>query len=118
MAMNSFEDLKVWQLSRRFAGEIYLITKRESFSKDYGLSNQIQRAAVSIVSNIAEGHERASKAEFNRFLLIAKGSCAEVKTQLYLALDIGYLDKSTFDRLYETSNQIARMIGGLRRTLK
>ncbi|MDQ2787793.1 MAG: four helix bundle protein [Chloroflexota bacterium] len=84
-----------------------------AFAKDYGFARQIQRAAVSIMSNIAEGCERGSRAEFHRFLTIAKASCAEVRSQLYLAHDLGYLDTITFERLQKDAEEVSRIIGGL-----
>jgi four helix bundle protein len=109
-----FEDLIAWQKARELTREIYSISKAGSFSKDFGLAGQIQRAAVSIMSNIAEGFERGGRAEFHQFLSTAKASCAEVRSQLYVALDAGYLDKGTFDRLMAHAEEVARIVGGLR----
>jgi len=88
--ISKFEELIAWQKSRELVTAIYKVTNGKEFSRDFGLRDQIQRAAVSIMSNIAEGFERAGRAEFHQFLVIAKGSCAEVRSQLYIALDIGY----------------------------
>jgi four helix bundle protein len=109
-----FEDLVAWQKARTLTREIYEITRQAGFAKDFGLSNQIQRAAVSIMSNIAEGFERGSRGEFHQFLSIAKSSCAELRSQLYVALDIGYIDQDQFDRLISDANEVARIVGGLR----
>lgn len=109
-----FEDLIAWQKARVLVSEIYRVTRSGPFANDHGLSGQIQRAAVSIMSNIAEGYERSSKTEFHRFLLIAKGSCAEVRSQLYIALDIGYLNDEDFDRISALTQEVGRVIGGLR----
>lgn len=109
-----FEDLIAWQKARKLTKEIYQITRQGSFSKDFGLSGQIQRAAVSIMSNIAEGFERGGRAEFHHFLSTAKGSCAELRSQLYVAFDIGYLDQTKFDQLLTQAEEIARIVGGLR----
>jgi len=109
-----FEDLIAWQKSRLLTQEIYQVTRIGEFSKDFGLRDQIQRAAVSIMSNIAEGFERGGRAEFHQFLAVAKASCAEVRSQLYVALDVGYLDKESFDRLIEKGEEVGRIIGGLR----
>ena len=79
-----FEDLIAWQKARILTKEIYTVTKNDEFRKDFGLRDQIQGASVSIMSNIAEGFDRAGRAEFHQFLVIAKGSCAEVKSQLYI----------------------------------
>ena len=109
-----FEELIAWQKARVVASEIYRSTRTGEFSKDFGLVNQIRRAAVSVLSNIAEGFERGGRAEFHQFLVIAKGSCAEVRSQLYVALDAEYLDTSHFQRLYEKTSELGRIIGGLR----
>ncbi len=87
-----FEELEVFQEAREITKSVYQITRTKPFANDYGLVNQIRRAAVSIPSNIAEGYERGSKTEFIQFLFIAKGSCGEVRTQLYIAGDLGYID--------------------------
>src|SRR5216684_4253257 len=99
MAVKVFEDLEVWKEARRLTQRIYQLTKNENFSKDFALRDQIRRAAVSIMSNIAEGFERSGTAEFNQFLATAKGSAGEVRAQLYVALDQGYLEHDFFDRL-------------------
>lgn len=88
-----FEDIVVWQKSRELTREIYRISKQGPFSKDFGLQDQIRRASMSIMSNIAEGFERSGSGEFMQFLAIAKGSTGEVKSQLYVAIDQEYLDK-------------------------
>ena len=109
-----FEDLIAWQKARKLTKEIYQITREGSFARDFGLSGQIQRAAVSIMSNIAEGFERGGRGEFHQFLSTAKGSCAEVRSQLYVAFDIGYLDQSKFNRLLTQAEEVGRIVGGLR----
>ncbi|MGP8090538.1 MAG: four helix bundle protein [Syntrophobacteraceae bacterium] len=109
-----FEDLIAWQKARGLARAIYEVTRDGDFAKDYGLSGQIQRAAVSIMSNIAERFERGGRGEFHQFLAIAKASCAEVRSQLYVALDAGYLDKGSFDPLIQQAEEVARIVGGLR----
>ena len=93
--------------------EIYTVSNEGSFSRDFGLRDQIRRAGVSIMSNIAEGFERGGTREFVHFLAMAKGSAGEVKAQLYVAVDQGYMDKETFDRLFALASETARMIGGL-----
>jgi four helix bundle protein len=112
--VEKFEDLIAWQKSRELTRCIYEITRKEAFSKDFGLSAQIQRCAVSIMSNIAEGFERGARAEFHHFLVIAKGSCAELRSQLYIALDVGYISQAEFDRLTGMAVEVARILGGLR----
>lgn len=110
---SSFEDLKVWQKARELANLIYAATRQDSFTRDFGLVDQIRRAAVSVVSNIAEGFERGSYTEFIQFLYIAKGSCGEVRAQLYLAQDQKYLPESTFQQCYALAVEVSRMISGL-----
>ncbi len=83
-------------------------------ANDYGLSRQIQRAAVSIMSNIAEGFERGGRGEFHQFLSIAKASCAEVRSQLYVALDVGYISQQEFTQLMKQAEEVGRIVGGLR----
>jgi four helix bundle protein len=112
-----FEDLVAWQKARNLTKAIYQITKRASFSKDFGLSAQIQRAAVSIMSNIAEGFERNRVAEFHQFLSMAKGSCAEVRSHLYVAFDVGYVDQKRFAELLVQAEEVGRIVGGLRASI-
>ncbi len=95
--IQKFEDLIAWQKARELAKVIYKMTEAGKFSRDFGMRDQIRRAAVSIMSNIAEGFERMGRAEFHQFLVIAKASCAEVRSQLYIAHDIGYLDREQFE---------------------
>ncbi len=109
-----FEDLVAWQKARVLTREVYLVTRQGSLSRDFGLTGQMQRAAVSIMANIAEGFERSGLGEFHQFLSIAKASCAELRSHLYLAMDVGYLDEPTFERLSEQAEEVARIIGGLR----
>ena len=112
--VDRFEDLIAWQKARELAGAIYEVTRHGEFAKDFGLRDQIRRAAVSAMSNIAEGFDRGGRPEFHQFLVIAKGSCAEVRSQLYVALDAGYIDKKTFDDLYASSVETGKVINGLR----
>ena len=114
MGVQKFEDLMAWQKSRALAKAIYLATRSDRFAKDFGLSGQIQRAAVSVMSNIAEGFERTNPSEFHHFLVVAKASCAEVRSQLYLALDIGYLNQLEFNELLDQTQEVSRIVGGLR----
>lgn len=108
-----FEDIESWQPARQLTKEIYAVTKRNGFEKDFGLKNQIQRASVSILSNIAEGFERNGNKEFLQFLSVAKGSAGEVRAQLYVALDQEYLDQQTFDSLMALTENISKKINGL-----
>ena len=109
-----FEDLIAWQKAGELTKAIYKITGRGAFAKDFGLGDQIRRASVSVVSNIAEGFERGGRAEFHQFLVIAKGSCAEVRSQLYVALDVKYIDHKTFNELNLLAIENSKIIGGLR----
>jgi four helix bundle protein len=109
-----FEDLIAWQKARVLTKAIYEVTRQSAFSKDFGLSGQIQRAAVSIMSNVAEGFERGKRGEFHQFLSIAKSSCAELRSQLYVAFDAGYLNKELFQKLLTQSEEVGRILGGLR----
>lgn len=116
--INHFEDIEAWQKARELTKMIYNVTNHMKFSKDYGLINQIRRAAISIMSNIAEGFERSGTKEFIHFLTIAKGSAAEVELQLYIALDNGYIVQNEFDEIYAISKKVRFMISGLIRYLK
>ena len=109
-----FEDLIAWQKARELTRAVYQVSRRGAFAKDFGLSGQIQRAAVSIMSNISEGFERGGRGEFHQFLSTAKASCAEVRSQLYVALDVGYLNQAEFDQLISRAEEVARIVGGLR----
>ncbi len=109
-----FEDLIAWQKARVLTQGIYQVTRSEGFSRDYALVDQIRRASISILSNIAEGFERGNRGEFHHFLVIAKASCAEVRSQLYIALDAGYLTPAEFESLMEQASEVARIVGGLR----
>ena len=108
-----FEDIAAWQQARALTKKVYEVTKFKAFARDFGLRDQIQRAATSIMNNIAEGFERNSNAEFARFLMMAKGSAGEVRSQLYVALDQNYIAESTFQAMYGDSERIGRMIGSL-----
>jgi four helix bundle protein len=112
--ISRFEDLVAWQKSRKLTQEIYRVTNEGTFAKDFGLRDQIRRAAVSVMSNLAEGFERAGRAEFHQFLVVAKGSCAEVRSQLYVALDARYINEELFGRLLNQTQEVSRIIGGLR----
>ncbi|MDQ5846883.1 MAG: four helix bundle protein [Acidobacteriota bacterium] len=109
----TFEQIEAWRESRELTNQIYTLTGKEAFSKDYGLKNQIRRASVSIMSNIAEGFERSGSGEFGQFLSMAKGSAGEVRSQLYVAFDQAYLQKSEFDIVCGRVTNISRMISGL-----
>ncbi len=110
MKIEKFEDIIAWQKARQLSKEIYKITKNEKFSADFGLKDQIQRATVSVMSNIAEGYERGTKEEFIQFLYIARGSCGEVRTQLYVAYDQGYISFNEFQKLQKLAAEVSRLI--------
>jgi four helix bundle protein len=113
-----FEDLRIWQASREIVSSVYRITAVGNFSRDFSLRDQIRRAAVSVPSNIAEGFSRHSNKEFIQYLFIAKGSAAEVQSQLYVALDQEYILQEQFDEIYRqleiVAKQISRFITYLR----
>jgi len=113
-----FEDLIAWQKAKELAREIYKVTRHGAFGRDFGLSGQAQRAVVSIMANVAEGFERSGPGEFHQFLSTAKASCAELRSHLYVALDVGYLDPSTFDRLLAEAEEVGRLVGGLRASVE
>lgn len=111
--VGKFEDLEVWRRAVRLAIQVYEIF---SDCKDFGFKDQITRSALSIASNIAEGYERGSNNEFIRFLSIAKGSCRELRTQAYVASEIGYIGKEEGLRLVEETRELSAMLSGLIRT--
>lgn len=112
--MSGFEDLQVWQHARRLAGDIYRVSDQGAFRRDFGLKDQIRRAAVSVPSNIAEGHQRKYRRDFARFLTIALGSLGEVRTQLYIASDLGYLSGPERDELLDSLRQLSAAVDRLR----
>ena len=110
MSIEKYEDLDVWKESMRLATRLY---KKLVNCKDYGLRNQIQRSAVSIPSNIAEGYDRSTNKEYVNFLNIAKGSCAELRTQLYIAKEINTLNKKVANDFIEQTKKISAMLYNL-----
>jgi four helix bundle protein len=115
--LERFEDIEGWKKARELTKEVYEITSTGDFSRDFGLRDQIRRASVSIMSNIAEGFERDGNNEFRQYLTQAKGSASEVKAQLYVALDAGYISREQFLRLYTLSGEVCRLLGGFIRYL-
>jgi len=109
-----FEDLIAWQKARTLRVEIYEMARGAKVRREFDFTSQIKRAAVSIMSNIAEGFERGGRAEFAQFLSTAKASCAEVRSLLYVALDEGYIDEPMFARLATQAQEVGRIVGGLR----
>ncbi|MBK8476057.1 MAG: four helix bundle protein [Opitutaceae bacterium] len=112
-----FEDIESWQTGRKLRRLIYSSTRKPAFAADRDLVSQIRRAAQSITSNIAEGFDRGGNKEFAQFLCISKGSVAEVKDQLYTAIDEGYIDQAEFDAAYALAESVTHQIGGLLRYL-
>jgi len=113
--VSRFEDLEAWQKARELARAVYQASGQEPFARDFGLRDQIRRAAVSVVSNIAEGFEREGDREFRQVLAQAKGSVGEVRAQLYVALDVGYLTAGQAEQLAGLALSTARLISGLMR---
>ena len=107
-----FEDIEGWKKGRELCQMVYTFTNKGAFSRDYGLRDQIRRAAISVISNIAEGFETQNDRTFIRHLYIAKGSSGEVRAQSYAALDQGYITQAEFDTLYKTTSEVSRLISG------
>jgi len=118
MKIKKFEDLECWQVSRELTKMIYEITKNSGVRKDFGLRDQIQRAAVSVMSNISEGFDSSSDAEFIRFLNYAKRSCSEVQAQLYVALDQAYIIRDSFNSVYKQAENCRKLCSGLIKYLR
>ncbi len=113
-----FEEIESWRKARELTKGVYDVSKRPLFSKDFSLRDQIRRAAVSVMSNIAEGFDRSGTGEFIQFLATAKGSAAELRSQLYVALDQEYINAEQFESLSELASDAANMIGGLMNYLR
>lgn len=111
--INTFEEIIAWQKARTFNKRVYEITSNEFFKKDFDLARQLRRASVSISSNISEGFERNTDKEFIHFLYIAKGSSVEIRSQLYLALDLNYVTQKEFETLFFEITTISKLISGL-----
>jgi four helix bundle protein len=116
--IHRFEDLEAWKIARELTKEVYRVSKNDLFIRDHGLRDQICRASVSVMSNIAEGFERDGNREFTNFLSIAKGSSGEVRSQLYVALDQDYISESDFYLIYNKATENSRIISGLINYLK
>jgi len=113
-----FEDLEVWQLAREMVKQVYCLTSNIAAAKDFGLSGQLQRSAVSVMANIAEGFERKTSKEFLQLLSIAKGSCGEVRSHLYVAMDVGYINEDEFTSTSMLAEKISKSIAGFSKYLK
>jgi four helix bundle protein len=109
-----FEELVAWQKARALTSSVYGATAAGAFGRDFALRDQMRRAAVSILSNIAEGFERGRLAEFHQFLSVAKGSCGELRAQVYVAHDAGHIERETFASLLGQAEEVGRIVGGLR----
>lgn len=116
--VSRFEDIQGWQEARKLVKMVYLLTDTGKFTKDFGLRDQLRRAAVSAMSNIAEGFDCDSKVEFARFLGIARRSAVEVQSLLYASLDIGYITEEECKEYYEQARKTKALIGGFKRSLK
>jgi four helix bundle protein len=115
MSKSQYRDLIAWQKSRALASQIYRLTQAFTRSEMFGLTQQMRRAAVSVVSNIAEGHGRFSPADITRFLVIARGSTFEIESQTVIATDLGYLNQAHSEQLLEAIIEVTRLINGLLR---
>ena len=118
MKIERFEDIEAWQLARALTRQVYLLTKKLGFAKDYGLKGQIQDAAGSSMHNIAEGFDSETNAEFIRFLRYAKRSCTEVQSELYVALDEEYISPNEFEDAYEQARRTRAAVRGFINYLK
>jgi four helix bundle protein len=112
-SVKNFEEMDVWKKSRLMVKMIYLITNQPGFSRDWQLANHLRKTAISIVSNISEGFERDGNREFVNFLSIAKGSCGELRSQLYIALDLNYIDENQFLEISNLATEISKSLKGL-----
>lgn len=118
MTVKKFEDLKIWQEARSLTRRIYEVTAKESFRRDYALSDQMRRAAVSVMANIAEGFERCNNKEFIQYLFIAKSSCGELRSHLYVAIDQHYISEKEHLDLSTSAAGLTTMIYNLIEYLK
>ncbi len=113
-----FEDLRCWQVARKLANEVYSLTAGAAFQRDFRLRDQIQGAAGSVMHNIAEGFDSGSDTEFARFLRFSRRSASEVQSELYLAMDRGYITRESLERVYGLADDVKRCINGLIRYLR
>jgi len=116
--IKAFEELIIWQEARKFAHDLYKLTKKYPQQELYGLTSQMRRAGVSVMSNIAEGFDRRTTKEFISFLVIARASASEVQNDLYISLDLNYINKEEFQATYNHAQKIAKLINGLITYLK
>jgi len=118
MTIENFEDLKIWQEARRLTETIYAITRQPSFVEDFGLLFRIRGAMIEISSKIAEGYEKGGNREFSQSLAMARGYSGEVRSQLYLAMDLGYIEKGNCEALISELKNLSKMIGGFTKYLR
>ena len=118
MKAKNIEELLVWQRARELVNNVYSLTKKQNFRRDFSLVDQIRRATITVMSNIAEGYERGSNTEFIQFLYIAKASCGEVRTQLLIALDQGYINKEELEKAKELALKVSGMLSNFISYLK
>jgi four helix bundle protein len=118
MSVKDFEELEIWKLARELTNQIYAVSNQGNFAKDYVLRDQVRRSAVSVMSNIAEGFERGGNPEFIQFLCMAKGSCGEVRCQIYIALDQHYVDQQNGESMLNSFRKLSVMINKLIAYLK
>ena len=118
MKINKFEDIKAWQEARELTRKIYALTRISAFCHDYGLADQIRRASISIMANIAEGFDSNSDAQFINFLSYSQRSASELQSHLYVALDQGYISNEKFNGFYNKAEEIKRLLGGFIKYLK
>jgi four helix bundle protein len=117
-SFKTFKDINAWQQARALTKKVYTVSNTGAFAKDFGLRDQIRRACISIMANIAEGHERSGTGEFVQFLSMAKGSAGEVESHLCVAFDLGYIDQSTYEQFSSDTAETARLIGALMQYLR
>ena len=118
MRAQRFEDITAWQKARVLAREVYDLTRKRDFDRDFSLARQMQRAAVSVMANVAEGFDREGSAEFHRFVSIARGSCSELLSHFYLAMDIGYITPAEFEAFDAQIAEVSRLLRALRASLE
>ncbi len=115
--IRKFEDILAWRAARKLVGQVYVLTRAGALSKDFGMRDQLQRASVSVMTNIAEGFDCPSHVEFARFLVIARRSAVEVQSLLYAARDVGYIDEPIFDQIYRQASTSKALINALKASL-
>ena len=118
MAVERFEDLIGWQKSRELFKLTHKITTNELLSKDFNLRDQMRRSSLSVMSNIAEGFDRGGDKEFVQYLYVSKGSCSELRSQLYAAKDVGYINSEEFKKAFELSQETSKILHGLIRAVR